>query len=67
MGVLLSFSFSVSGIQTVVACMVLRRGRNLALQRSQIGRTLPQGKRTRASANSKAHCKFSYDLEKWFR
>ena len=29
MGVLLSFFFSVSGIQTVVACMVLRRGRNL--------------------------------------
>ena len=29
MGVLLSFFFSVSGIQTVVACMVLRRVRNL--------------------------------------
>lgn len=29
MRVLLSFFFSVSGIQTVVAFMVLRRGRNL--------------------------------------
>lgn len=29
MGVLLSFFFSVSGIQTVVACTVLRRVRNL--------------------------------------
>ena len=58
MGVLLSLFFSVSGIQTVVACMVLRRVRNLGAIKGQIGSALPHRKRTSASDNSKAHCKF---------
>ena len=58
MGLLLSFFFSVSGIQTVVACMILRRVRDLGAKRGQIGNAVPQGRRTRANSIAKAHCEF---------
>ena len=43
MGVVLSFFFFVLGIQTVVACMVLRRVRNLgAIKGSNWQRSAPR-------------------------
>ena len=58
MGVLLSLFFSVSGIQTVVACMVLRRVRNLGATKGSNWQNSASRKEDARSANSKAHGKF---------
>lgn len=66
MGLLLSFFFFFflfQAFKTVAACMRLRRVRDLGAKRGQIGKAVPQGRRTRANSIAKAHCEFHACLD----